>query len=758
MTVSQQFWLCFRTVVCGVVLSVTSFEASCQEVLSIRRIPGPQEMEISGTVLRSGIDKQGVVFVGRSGVWQLDTASNVWRQIHATPSGTLILTSTEERDGSVVFLDTKKTLWRYRSGSAADSITTLPIVGELYAISSDENALIVCAFNRVISTIEGLRITPQGVEEIQDLVIALSNLSMRSLEYSDRCSTTILNVQGRDTGQVPRQVYRRYVLNDRQWIEINENDEKSRSIKDGATQRTCMLYGDSLYTTAQCPPSMPEQFVMGLTRRAEMATLSDSTTALYLPYLGDTLNREVFIVNAESSRIVDTIRFPRGYELINVIGANDHVAVNCYGMLFLYRGRTLNQRILWPTVESSATYPSGVQDGANILMHGGYGLPYVLDTRTSVWSAMFALRNGDTSRITAIDQGVSSNGVMYAWYGDRLYVSRDAEPTPTFYDVVPSPRRIMHVRPIDNGDALVAVAIPDRDSTTPYWYKYSRATGLLTPSSDNWPRFVNGLEPIASIYDPQSATIMIGTRTEWFDDRTDTSVYPIYGVLRRTEPSVEWSMANEGLGVSLRCFDLQRDDHGRLFMLSTYSNGTLNMPRANFYVSTNLGSSWQSASQPLPIDLGKKYSLSVTSNGVFVHDNSCYRVASNGEMFSPVTFSIEDVGTIYSLLSGKDSSSMVMLTSTGAYEASVSTTSVAQNDEPHDDAVVVGSNIIVRARAFNHNEAVRLISSAGNIVCDGVMQQLGVDQYAFPLPAELPSGVYFLVTSGRAMKFVYLKT
>lgn len=726
-----------------------------QETLSVRRFPGPREVESYGYVARCG---DGVAFVGRSGVHLLDTLSNEWREVYISPKGTLIFTSAEEQDGSVVFLDTKRTLRRCRPDGRIDSVATVSASAESYTMSSGGGDLVICGFDRLLSTIITVRINSDGVDDVEKLTLPMGNLAVRTLEYADRCSTFVLGVVGSASGQSTQKVYRRFTLGDGRWIEIDENQEAPRSFVDRNNDRTCMLVGDSLYTTTSCPPSQSEEFVAGVVPRTLLAPITDSTIAMYTQVIPANEEPKIFIVNATSSRVVDTIVYAKQHAGVNVTGVGDLLYVNCEGRILVYRGRTLVRTVLWPTVESSTAYRYGISAGEQVLLHGGPGSPALLNTRTSTLTPVFALRNGDTARITAIDQGVSYSGVTYLWYEDRLFISRTVQPSSTYYDVVSSPRRIMHVRPIDNGDALVAVAIPDRDSTTPYWYRYSRTTGLLTPFPDTWPRAVHGLEPIASMYDPQSAIITVGTRTEWYDNRTDTSVYPIYGVLRRTEASTEWTMANEGLGVSLRCFDLQHDNQGRLFMLSTYSDGTTNMPRANFYVSTNIGASWHIAPQPLPIDLGKKYSLSVTSSGVFLHDQSCYRVVNGGEGFTPVLFSIDQLGTIYRILPGVDSTTLVMITSTGVYEVDAKTTSVGGDDEPLVSASINGTALTIRAESLGDNHHARIIDVSGQSVYAGNLQQTSLGVFTAALQTELPTGVYFVVVGTRVLKMVYVKT
>ncbi|MFN4907802.1 MAG: hypothetical protein ACK475_08885 [Bacteroidota bacterium] len=173
------------------------------------------------------------------------------------------------------------------------------------------------------------------------------------------------------------------------------------------------------------------------------------------------------------------------------------------------------------------------------------------------------------------------------------------------------------------------------------------------------------------------------------------------------------------------------------------------MTRPSLYTSTDLGASWQSTAQPPPMDLGKKYALSVTSSGAYVHDQSCYRVVAAEGTFEPVTFSNDQLGTIYAMRSGIDSTTMFILTSTGLYKAQLTLTSTGINVVSHESATVNGTLLTIRSAALNDNCYVRIMGIGGQCLFEGRLRQSDVGLLSVTLDSELPSGVYFVIAGDQ---------
>lgn len=738
--------------VIAIALIMVSHASHCQQVLSVQKIPGPREVEISGRVLRYG---GTVAFVGRSGVWELDTLSDKWNSIYSAPVGSSILTSVEEPNGSLVFLDEKQAVWRCTPGASVERLAIVPLSAESYKLIAGEGDILVCGYYRVLGTIGTVRVSSVGVDKVNDVTLEMSGMANRALEFSDRCSSFVLSIEGLTSEQLSRRIYRRYVLMGKKWVELDENQSTARSFVDSKDYQACLLVDDSLYTTSSCPPSRTGAFVATTAPRSALARISDSTTALFTPYSDNAIDPTVFIVHASKSMVIDTITCPKGTVIFNVTALNDLIIVNCRDVVLIYREGSLFKRISWPATESSASFRNIICSREYALLFNGSGLPALYNGQSLTWSPIFAIRNSDTSRITVISDGVAQDSVMYLWNESYLYVSKESNSRMKYYDVLSLPRRIMHVRPLANGDALIAVSIPERDTVQPYWYVYSRATGEIAAFTTNWPRAIHGLEPVASVYDSQTATILIGTRTEWYGFQTDTSVFPIYGVLRLTKASSEWVMSNDGLGLSLRCFALQKDDAGTLFMTSAYSDGISNIQRPSLYLSTDLGDSWQSIAMPLPMDLGKRYALSVTSSGAYVHDQSCYRVITGEGAFEPVTFSNDQLGIIYAIRSGLDSTTMIILASTGLYKAQVPVTSTGVNAVSYESASVNDTQLTIRSAALNDNCYVRILGIGGQCLFEGRLRQLAIGLFSLTLDSELPPGVYFVITANQVIRLLH---
>lgn len=733
------------SIVISVALFLLSHSSYSQQVLSVKRIAGPREVEVSGSVLRYG---RTVAFVGRNSLWALDTLSNDWSELYSAPVGSSIVASVEERNGSIVFLDMKQILWRCTPDASIERITSITLPAESYTLCAGDGDIVVCGFYRLLGNIGAVRVSTHGVETLEALTPEMANLAVRSLEYSERCSSFILSVEGYSSDQLSRKIHKRFMLKGTEWVLIDENQNTPRSFVDSKGYQTCIIVGDSLYTTTSCPPSQSGPFVTVTPPRSALARISDSTIALFTPYTDKASEPTIFIVDAAGSVVVDTVTCPKGSVIFNVTAMNDLIIVNCRDVVQIYRGGSLFRRVRWPSSESSASFRNAICSRENVLLYNGFSPPAIYSSRTSTWSPLFAIRDGDTSRIIVINDGVARDSLLYLWNDTTLYVSKEHDSEKRYYDVLSCSRRIMHVRPLPNGDALVAVSIPERDTIQPYWHLYSHATGAITSSIDNWPRNVQGLEPVASIYDPHSGMIVIGTRTEWYGFQSDSSVYPIHGVLRRNTATSEWSMANEGLGLSLRCIALQQDPRGWLYMSSAYSDG-FNMTRPSLYTSTDLGASWQSTAQPPPMDLGKKYALSVTSSGAYVHDQSCYRVVAAEGTFEPVTFSNDQLGTIYAMRSGIDSTTMFILTSTGLYKAQLTLTSTGINVVSHESATVNGTLLTIRSAALNDNCYVRIMGIGGQCLFEGRLRQSDVGLLSVTLDSELPSGVYFVIAGDQ---------
>jgi len=489
--------------------------------------------------------------------------------------------------------------------------------------------------------------------------------------------------------------------------------------------------------------------VLRTNKTSALSTLSDSTIGLYQTYNVQNTVSPIYIFDSKGRRINDSVLVAPGEVLMDVVAHDDFLLVQCQARVLVYNKGTLVSTIPWPSSSVPAIYYSAVGNGVTSTMFGpGQLAPHALSISSGEWKPLYAIGT-DTVQLAKIDGACQFESVTYLWEADNLYVSAGQDAKGQHFALVKAPKRISHVRPISEGQALVLVEVASYDTVSPCWYSYSTSTGELAGRRDNWPRAGNILSITESTFDEAAGLITTGTLTYWLGGRTDTSQYPIYGVLQRGLQDEEWRMVNEGLSISLRCYALKQDKHGVLYMLAGYSEGTLSYPRPSLFVSTDVGLSWIRSTSSLPNDLGKSVRLSVAENGVFVHENSCYRVLNYGEDFGRVDFSVGDVGEIFTMLDGVDSTQMTMVTSTGVYNVTALVSGIESMTDAADYATIIGNNVTVNSETISGDVEVSIVTSVGKAVYSQRMHVEQGGKFSFYLPVELSAGVYFLVVGSR---------
>ncbi len=689
-----------------------------------------------------------VLFVGKTGAWQLTDSGTSWIQRYRLTSGTVIVTSSLGISETVLFMDSKLNIWRLGQDGIVSLVQPTSFSLDSYQICEASNGIMVVGNNRVLGTVRSELIVSTGQKEIPTFSPPLRDVSINSLVYNSHCGSFVLTISGQDVSTPLLVKYQRYKFVDSAWILIDDSLAKHSSVVE-QQGKTFILSNNELFVTSSCPPVIDGESVLRTKKVNAIARLSDSTLALYQLYNNPNEGSPIYIFDSNGLRLIDSVLVAPDEMLLDVLPHGDRLLVQYQGRTLFYQSGSLISTIPWPTSKTPAIYYKAVGDGTTATMYGsGQLTPHVLTLSSGEWKPMFVV-GLDTTQIVVVDGACRFGSVTYLWNAENLYVSSGQDAMGQYFKLISAPRRINHVRPISESQALVLLEIKQRDTVAPCWYSYSTSTETLTGHPDNWPRAIDILPVVETTFDQSTGTITAGTLTYWLGGRTDTSQYPVYGVLQRGTQDAQWKMVNDGLSLSLRCYSLKLNKHGVLFMLAGYSDGTLSYPRPSLYVSTDVGLNWTRSTTPLPNDLGKNVRLSVTENGVFVHENSCYRVLNNGEEFNRIEFSTGDVGEVFTMIDGLDSTRMTMATSTGVYSVMTLVSSVDDADEVVDFAMIIGNCVTVHSQSIRGYSDISIVTLLGSTV---YTQSINVEQcnkFSFYLPFELSVGVYFLVVGNR---------
>ncbi|HLP27183.1 MAG TPA: hypothetical protein VK147_00990 [Candidatus Didemnitutus sp.] len=721
------------------------FPAMGQELMQAVPNVGVPAQELSGQIFSIG----GVVhFVGRNGVWQLSGSGTSWEQQYRPSSGTLIVTASRGTAQTILFMDSIRNIWRYSPGGSVSLIVQANNAEDSYLICEASSGLMVVSHNRILGRIRSELFLSVDQKEIPTFLPALRDATPLSLEFNSRCESFILTIRGQDTNASSENIYQRYRLVDSAWRLI-EDSLQSPFVTAEQPNNSFFLRNNELFETSTCPPLISGDPLLRANKANALSTLSDSTLGLFRAYDIQNSVSPIYIFDSKGRRIIDSVLVAPREVLMDVVAHEDLLLVQCQARVLVYNKGTLVSTIPWPSSSVPAIYYSAVGNGVTSTMFGpGQLAPHALSISSGEWKPLYSI-GPDTVQIAEIDGACQFESVIYLWEADNLYVSAGQDAMGQYFALVKAPKRINHVRPISEGQALVLVEVASYDTVSPCWYSYSTSTGELTGRRDNWPRAGNILSITESTFDEAAGTITVGTLTYWLGGRTDTSQYPIYGVLQRGLQDEEWRMVNEGLSISLRCYALKQDKRGVLYMLAGYSDGSLSYPRPSLFVSTDVGLNWIRSTSSLPNDLGKNVRLSVTENGVFVHENSCYRVLNYGEDFGRVGFSVGDVGEIFTMLDGVDSTQMTVVTSTGVYNVTALVSGIESMTDAADYATIIGNNVTVNSETISGDVEVSIVTSVGKTVYSQRMHVEQGGKFSFYLPVELSAGVYFLVVGSR---------
>ena len=731
-----------------VLVCITSWQlpVRSQEVMEAVSNAGVHATEVYGRIFNvSG----RIIFVGRTGVWQMSGIETTWVQQYRPTSGTVIVTTSLGIAETVLLMDSKQNIWRLNLDGVVDFLQHISFSVDSYQICESSDGLMVVGSNKILGTIQSDLLGSSGQKEILTFAPPLRNVNIHSLEYNLHCKNFILTISGQDVSAPFETRYQRFSFVDSTWVQIEDSVHKQSSSID-QLGKTFVLSNNKLSLTLECPPAIQVEPVLSALKANALSRLTDSTFGLYQTYNAPNTGSPIYVFDSKGLRIVDSTIVAPAEVLFEVVSYEGLVLALCQDRILAYRDDRLEATIPWPSSKTPAIFNHAVGDHVTATMFGsGQLAPHVLTLSSGEWKPLFSI-GVDTTQIVVVDGACQFKNITYMWEAENLYVSAGQDSMGQYFKLITAPRRVNHVRPISEGQALVLLEINYRDTVTPGWYSFSSSTALLTEYPDNWPRDVNVLPIVASTFDESTGTITAGTLTYWLDGRTDTSQYPIYGVLQRRAQESEWKMVNDELSLSLRCYSLKQSKHGVLYMLAGYSEGTLTYPRPSLYSSTDMGLNWIRSSTPLPFDLSKDVRLSVTDNGVFVHEKSCYRVLSNGEEFNRVEFSVGDIGEVFNLLDGLDSTKMIMATSTGVYTVTPSTTGVGTAGDVEDYASIAGNCVTVFSRTISGDFNIALFSSTGKTIH---VEHIHVDQgsaFSFYLPSELSTGVYILVAGKQA--------
>lgn len=706
---------------------------------------GVRALETYGRIFSIG---GRVLFVGRTGVWQLSDNGTSWIQQYRPTSGTLIVTASPGIAETVLFMDSKQNIWRFSPDGTVSFIQQARNLEDAYLICEASDGLMVVGENRILGTVRSDLLVSTGQKEILTFSPPLRFGSIHSLEYNSHCESFALTISGQDLSAPLEQKYQRYRFVDSAWLLMEDSLEKQSSVVEQPGE-TFTLNNNELFLTSACPPVIQGESVLRTEQVNAVSRLSDSTLGLYQTYNNPKVGSPIYVFDSNGLRIVDSILVAPGEIVMDVVPHEDLVLAQCKERILVYRSGKLVSTIPWPTGETTAIFYRAVGDSVTATMFGfSLVAPHVLTLSSGEWKPLFVV-GVDTTQIVGVDGACQFGSVTYLWEAENLYVPAGQDSKGQYFKLIAAPRRINHVLPISESQALVLLEISYRDTVTPCWYSCSPSTEALTEHPDNWPRAINILPIVETSFDQSTGTITAGTLTYWLDGRTDTSQYPVYGVLQRGTQESEWTMANDGLSLSLRCYSLKQNKHGVLYMLAGYSDGPLSYPRPSLYASTDMGLNWTKSTTPLPPDLSKNVRLSVTDNGVFVHEKSCYRVLNNGEEFNRVEFSVGDVGEVFTMIGGLDATRMTMVTSTGVYSVMTLVSGVEYADDVVDYATITGNCVTVFSETISGDNDIVILTLLGKTVYS---QRINVDQgyrFSFYLPSELSAGVYFLVAGNR---------
>ena len=722
-----------------------------QEMMVAVPNAGIPAMEVSGRVVSIGGE---ILFVGRTGVWRLIDSPLFWEQQYQLPAGNVIIASCHGVRASLPFMDSKRNIWRFSTAEGLRSIEWDGTPHDSYLMSESSDGLLVVGNNRVLGGISADLLLSAGQRAIAPLFPPLRNISILSLEFNSRCERFILMISGQDPESPSNIKHQQYKLEEFAWHLIDTPQERP-TVTAQLPNMSFILSNNELFKTAACPPVVSGKPVLRINNVRALSRISDSTLGLFEPYTRESTSKPIYIVNSNTLRIVDSIIAPPGEVLIDVVPRGDILYVQCQQRILAYRDKALVATIPWPSSKVPAVFQRAVSDGVSATLFGSGQLPpHVLTVSNGAWKPLYAI-GADTVQITVIDGACQFLGVTYLWHRQSLFVSDTQDTRGHYFRVVNAPRFINHVRPVSDGRVLVLLETRAIDSTESAWHTYSHTNDSLVGYPDNWPRGVTILPITESVFNEASRTVIAGTTTYWLDGRTDTSQYPLYGLLKRNEQESDWTMSNEGLSTSLRCYALKQDKHGVVYLLSGYADGTTSYPRPSVFYSTNLGGTWTQTPTSMPADLSKNVRMSVTENGVFVHEKNCYRIRNGGEDVSPVDFSVGDVGEIFSMINGVDSTQMIMVTSTGVYNVRAAVSQARHEATTPGNVSIDGRVVTVYSDEVVGEVGVSVVALTGQTVHK---QQVPVDDRGmlrFTLPSHLSVGVYLAVVGRRSYTVVY---